>query len=134
MSSWASCFIVKKKKGHCFRNAFPYCLVKMARHPDPCPNTGSPVPSFISLSWLITSFFDPFLCPRMGSSAQEVKPCFLLSTASPASRTTPDTHWTASSYLLILCSLSVVDTNDRFLRKITIGQANTEKGCSRQVR
>ncbi|KAM9679242.1 monofunctional C1-tetrahydrofolate synthase, mitochondrial isoform 2-T2 [Dama dama] len=27
----------------------------------------------------------------------------------------------------------VVDTNDRFLRKITIGQANTEKGCSRQA-
>ncbi|ELK09336.1 Monofunctional C1-tetrahydrofolate synthase, mitochondrial [Pteropus alecto] len=26
----------------------------------------------------------------------------------------------------------VLDTNDRFLRKITIGQANTEKGCSRQ--
>ncbi|XP_039202844.1 monofunctional C1-tetrahydrofolate synthase, mitochondrial isoform X1 [Crotalus tigris] len=28
----------------------------------------------------------------------------------------------------------VVDTNDRFLRKITIGQANTEKGFSRQTR
>uniref|UniRef100_A0A8C0XG88 Monofunctional C1-tetrahydrofolate synthase, mitochondrial n=1 Tax=Castor canadensis TaxID=51338 RepID=A0A8C0XG88_CASCN len=27
----------------------------------------------------------------------------------------------------------VVDTNDRFLRKITIGQASTEKGCSRQA-
>ncbi|XP_062980609.1 monofunctional C1-tetrahydrofolate synthase, mitochondrial [Elgaria multicarinata webbii] len=27
----------------------------------------------------------------------------------------------------------VVDTNDRFLRKITIGQANTEKGFSRQT-
>ncbi|KAJ7342049.1 hypothetical protein JRQ81_008456, partial [Phrynocephalus forsythii] len=27
----------------------------------------------------------------------------------------------------------VVDTNDRFLRKITIGQANTEKGFSRQA-
>ncbi|ELW72771.1 Monofunctional C1-tetrahydrofolate synthase, mitochondrial [Tupaia chinensis] len=27
----------------------------------------------------------------------------------------------------------VLDTNDRFLRKITIGQASTEKGCSRQV-
>ncbi|KAF6115122.1 methylenetetrahydrofolate dehydrogenase (NADP+ dependent) 1 like [Phyllostomus discolor] len=27
----------------------------------------------------------------------------------------------------------VLDTNDRFLRKITIGQANTEKGCSRQA-
>ncbi|KAB0358177.1 hypothetical protein FD754_002333 [Muntiacus muntjak] len=27
----------------------------------------------------------------------------------------------------------VVDTNDRFLRKITVGQANTEKGCSRQA-
>lgn len=26
-----------------------------------------------------------------------------------------------------------MDTNDRFLRKITIGQANTEKGCSRQA-
>lgn len=29
--------------------------------------------------------------------------------------------------------ISVVDTNDRFLRKITIGQANTEKGFVRQV-
>ncbi|XP_042527992.1 monofunctional C1-tetrahydrofolate synthase, mitochondrial isoform X2 [Dipodomys spectabilis] len=27
----------------------------------------------------------------------------------------------------------VLDTNDRFLRKITIGQASTEKGCSRQA-
>ncbi|KAF7690562.1 hypothetical protein HF521_012366 [Silurus meridionalis] len=27
----------------------------------------------------------------------------------------------------------VVDTNDRFLRKITVGQANTEKGLSRQT-
>ncbi|XP_040285456.1 monofunctional C1-tetrahydrofolate synthase, mitochondrial [Bufo bufo] len=27
----------------------------------------------------------------------------------------------------------VMDTNDRFLRKITIGQANTEKGCERQA-
>ncbi|XP_023420315.2 monofunctional C1-tetrahydrofolate synthase, mitochondrial isoform X1 [Cavia porcellus] len=27
----------------------------------------------------------------------------------------------------------VLDTNDRFLRKITIGQAGTEKGCSRQA-
>ncbi|KAG8444206.1 hypothetical protein GDO86_009407, partial [Hymenochirus boettgeri] len=27
----------------------------------------------------------------------------------------------------------VVDTNDRFLRKITVGQANTEKGCDRQA-
>ncbi|XP_069811474.1 monofunctional C1-tetrahydrofolate synthase, mitochondrial isoform X1 [Dendropsophus ebraccatus] len=27
----------------------------------------------------------------------------------------------------------VVDTNDRYLRKITVGQANTEKGCSRQA-
>lgn len=33
----------------------------------------------------------------------------------------------------LLSSLSVLDTNDRFLRKITIGQANTEKGYSRQV-
>lgn len=30
-------------------------------------------------------------------------------------------------------SLSVLDTNDRFLRKVTIGQAHTEKGYSRQV-
>lgn len=29
---------------------------------------------------------------------------------------------------------AVVDTNDRFLRKITVGQANTEKSHSRQVR
>lgn len=29
---------------------------------------------------------------------------------------------------------TVVDTNDRFLRKITVGQANTEKGHARQVR
>lgn len=29
---------------------------------------------------------------------------------------------------------SVVDTNDRFLRKITIGQASTEKGQIREVR
>lgn len=28
----------------------------------------------------------------------------------------------------------VVDTNDRFLRKITVGQAHTEKGHARQVR
>ncbi|GAA6111309.1 monofunctional C1-tetrahydrofolate synthase, mitochondrial isoform X1 [Tachysurus ichikawai] len=28
----------------------------------------------------------------------------------------------------------IVDTNDRFLRKITVGQGNTEKGHSRQVR
>ncbi|XP_021562264.1 monofunctional C1-tetrahydrofolate synthase, mitochondrial [Carlito syrichta] len=27
----------------------------------------------------------------------------------------------------------VLDTNDRFLRKITVGQASTEKGCSRQA-
>ncbi|XP_068135649.1 monofunctional C1-tetrahydrofolate synthase, mitochondrial [Hyperolius riggenbachi] len=27
----------------------------------------------------------------------------------------------------------VVDTNDRFLRKITVGQASTEKGCTRQT-
>lgn len=27
----------------------------------------------------------------------------------------------------------VVDTNDRFLRKITVGQASTEKGQSREV-
>ncbi|XP_075718961.1 monofunctional C1-tetrahydrofolate synthase, mitochondrial [Rhinoderma darwinii] len=27
----------------------------------------------------------------------------------------------------------VVDTNDRFLRSITVGQASTEKGCSRQT-
>lgn len=29
--------------------------------------------------------------------------------------------------------VSVMDTNDRFLRKITIGQASTEKGFSREV-
>ena len=29
---------------------------------------------------------------------------------------------------------SVVDTNDRFLRKITIGQSPTEKGKTREVR
>lgn len=28
---------------------------------------------------------------------------------------------------------SVVDTNDRFLRKITVGQASTEKGQIREV-
>jgi methylenetetrahydrofolate dehydrogenase (NADP+)/methenyltetrahydrofolate cyclohydrolase/formyltetrahydrofolate synthetase len=28
--------------------------------------------------------------------------------------------------------LTVVDTNDRFLRRITIGQSPTEKGCSRE--
>lgn len=32
-----------------------------------------------------------------------------------------------------LC-FSVLDTNDRFLRKITVGQANTEKGRVREVR
>lgn len=40
--------------------------------------------------------------------------------------------------LLFLCNLMffcflVVDTNDRFLRKITIGQASTEKGQIREV-
>lgn len=42
-----------------------------------------------------------------------------------------------SSFSLFLLNvsffLSVVDTNDRFLRKITVGQASTEKGFSRQV-
>ena len=28
----------------------------------------------------------------------------------------------------------VIDTNDRHLRKITIGQSTTEKGCIREVR
>lgn len=37
--------------------------------------------------------------------------------------------------MFCFCSslISVVDTNDRFLRKITVGQANTEKGFVRQV-
>lgn len=30
--------------------------------------------------------------------------------------------------------VSVLDTNDRFLRKITIGQSPTEKGYTREVR
>ena len=30
--------------------------------------------------------------------------------------------------------ISVIDTNDRFLRKMTIGQSPTEKGHSREVR
>ena len=30
-------------------------------------------------------------------------------------------------------SLTVIDTNDRFLRKITIGQSATEKNFTRQV-
>jgi len=29
---------------------------------------------------------------------------------------------------------TVLDTNDRFLRKITIGQSDTEKGFERQVK
>lgn len=36
-----------------------------------------------------------------------------------------------TSYLSVL--LAVLDTNDRFLRKITIGQSATEKGFSRTV-
>lgn len=34
--------------------------------------------------------------------------------------------------LFFFC-LVVVDTNDRFLRKITVGQASTEKGHVREV-
>ena len=36
-------------------------------------------------------------------------------------------------FLLSLCVNSVLDTNDRFLRKITIGQSPTEKGYTREV-
>ena len=37
-------------------------------------------------------------------------------------------------FIIILCFvfLTVVDTNDRFLRKITIGQSPTEKGYTRE--
>ena len=33
----------------------------------------------------------------------------------------------------MIFSVSVIDTNDRFLRKITIGQSPTEKNCTREV-
>lgn len=37
-------------------------------------------------------------------------------------------------FIIILCFvlLTVVDTNDRFLRKITVGQSPTEKGYTRE--
>lgn len=35
-------------------------------------------------------------------------------------------------YYCVLHLLTVVDTNDRFLRKITIGQSPTEKGYARE--
>jgi methylenetetrahydrofolate dehydrogenase (NADP+) / methenyltetrahydrofolate cyclohydrolase / formyltetrahydrofolate synthetase len=34
---------------------------------------------------------------------------------------------------LIFCIISVVDTNDRFLRGITIGQSDTEKNMTRKT-
>lgn len=44
--------------------------------------------------------------------------------------------WTLSTYQAHFSCLvsAVVDTNDRFLRKVTVGQASTETGHSRQVR
>ena len=52
----------------------------------------------------------------------------------------PEQCWTHTGRLVPACwsgslfsSLLVLDTNDRFLRKITVGQGNTEKGHSRQV-
>ena len=49
----------------------------------------------------------------------------------------PDIIDTCKEVLLcvVLCAerCAVLDTNDRFLRKITIGQSATEKGFTREV-
>lgn len=43
-------------------------------------------------------------------------------------------HDDAYIYTVIFLFVSVIDTNDRFLRKITIGQGVQEKGHTREVK
>lgn len=43
------------------------------------------------------------------------------------------TRFAQKNYYFFVLFFPVVDTNDRFLRKITVGQASSEKGQIREV-
>lgn len=110
-----------------------------ACHPHSRPDAHYCITSLVSIRHLLPSscLFGPSLCPPPGMSAPgkpDLSSCLVL-LARPSDQCQVHTRPPVCACWLnnLSSSLPVLDTNDRFLRKITIGQANTEKGFSRQV-
>lgn len=98
------CLWFQCKKRHCFRNASPSPLVEGHATLAPTPHLVSYV--FLYFKGLGTGWLSPrFLAPSLYPPPGKAQPCPLLSAASPAPRTVPDTHWASGPCLLIRFSV-----------------------------
>lgn len=121
---------------------FFYCLIKNDTLPSYHPDTLSHITSFIFLRHLSRTDIFLFISSLLMSvhwnvSCRLARSCLLLPPHCFLGIHNSSRHIQGSQSILAdwrsFFSFSVLDTNDRFLRKMTIGQAPTEKGYSRQV-